>query len=437
MKIQAWSAVIGMALLVPHAAAGGGCQCRFEVAGASGAPVAIRRATRMADAGSCDFAVRLRVGMSGAPEQCPDAHVTVRGMGVHAAPAGSGWDSGWQPIRMKAPGKHVKRRVLRARVHGKSAAVGKASLVLRCEPPPALPGCEDVLQESSYCFLGGGHQVRALGLDSGTVCRAGPDDSSAPLFSLASTSLAVWDGKAYTCVGNSVSGAFVVTPIDAGKPEALAGPCAAVATDGVTLFVLPDASFDSATAAFVQPTRRRPAPLAPATSRPSSQIVPVTQIRAYDLPEAIAAGVYRIAFDLSTVPADSPCAGIAIQTMAARDGILYASGCHPAHGGCTPEPSICVFDTRSGTTMPPVLLDGFEGSVAGLSTLAGARLAVLSGEQSALPPVGYFKTAAPAPQAGGASDQLHIFDAATGARLDSRAIGTTGARGLSCESRAE
>jgi hypothetical protein len=107
----------------------------------------------------------------------------------------------------------------------------------------------------------------------------------------------------------------------------------------------------------------------------------VTEIRAYDLPDAIAAGAYRVAFDLSTIPSDSPCAGLAIKVMAAHDGILYASGCHPGGpSGCTPEQRICVFDTRSGTALPAVHLEDFADTIRGLGTLDGGRLVVLASQ---------------------------------------------------------
>src|SRR5262249_25012484 len=158
------------------------------------------------------------------------------------------------------------------------------------------------------------------------------------------------------------------------------------------------------------------------------------RIRAYDAAEAIPGGPYREVFDLDDVPPDSACAGFVVSTMTAHDGIIYAAGGRVDVGGIVvrPDPRICVFDTRTGAVLPPLTLEGFTGEIHGMSAIDQGRLIVLSGDPVSLPSPGYLPSGQSAPASGGPPDQLHVFDAATGARLDSRTIGTSQATGLAC-----
>ncbi len=403
------------------------CRTHFEVAGATGAPIATTRATRTSDAGTCNFAVRLQ---SDSGDGCA-AFAEVRGLDL-----GKGSVADWRHVTLRQRGRHVKSRKLRARVGGGRAA----RLTLRCAPPPALDGCDDVLAESTYCFLGGGRRVRVVGLASGSVCRSSPEDTTDPASALQSSDLAVWNGDAYTC---SVAGAFVATPVDGGDSRRVAGPCLATTTDGDALLVRPAASgFD--------PSEKD----APAQMLVREDLA----IRAYDVPESVPGGPFRVAFDLTTIPANSPCAGRSFDVITARDGIIYAAGCSAdgAFGTCDViDDTICIFDTHTGTVLAPIQLDGFDGAIRGLSAIGGGRLVVLTNDQTPVPPTGYFPPGSDGqspgdgmprdvrrrrgkgiPAAGG-SDSVQIFDAATGARLDSRTIATTNALGLACVSRGE
>ena len=142
----------------------------------------------------------------------------------------------------------------------------------------------------------------------------------------------------------------------------------------------------------------------------------------------------------STLPADSPCSGVAFEHLAAFDGVLYAAGCKPSDEGCTPDPQICVFDTRNEVVLPALTLEDFGGPIRGMSAIAGGRLLVLTDDQTSVPPIGY-GSSAPGPSGrsadSGPPDRIHIFDTATGARLDTRVIGTSGATGISCTAGAQ
>ncbi len=414
MRALAWGIVLGMAVIAPRAEGGSACQCRFEVAGADGAPLAVTRATRTAEGPGCTFDVRLRVAD---PDRCTAGRRVVRGM--PSGRAAAGWGEAWERLTLKP---HAHRRVLRARVRGAAGAAGHARLALRCKARVALAGCEAVEAESVSCFVGGGSRIRVLGLDSGAVC---PDDADQQKPELVSENLAVWNGVAYSCPGGSTGGAFVATPAEGGDSRIVAGPCTAVTTDGQSLYVLPAANFDT-----VPHTLRFPHVATEGTGRPD--LIP---IRAYDVPENIPARSSRVVFDPATLPADSPCAGVAFNHLAAFDGVLYAAGCRPSDDACTPEPQICVVDTRTGIALPSVTLEDFSGPIRGMSAIDGGRLLVLTDDQSSLPPIGYVPTA-PGPSGTvtghGPPERIHVFDTATGARLDTRAVGTSGATGISC-----
>lgn len=410
MTLPTYALMVALALLAPQAEAGNACDCRFEVAGAGGAPLAVKRATRQPRGGSCEFGVRLRVAD---PERCTGTQAIVRG--VAAGSARVTWGEAWERVSVPAGGKQARRRLLRARVRGETGDTGRARVALRCLPRLSFDGCAGILAESTYCFLGGGRDIRLLGLDSGTACEDAGEPVQAPMD--LGTNLAVWNGVAYSCRAGSATGSFVAKPVEDGEARTLAGPCAAVTSDGESLLVLPRDGFDDPPVQQAQPHS--------------------TTIRAYDLPEVVPGGPYRVAFDLSTIPVESPCTGLAVQVMAARDGIIYASGCHPEPGGCTPEPRICAFDTRTGTTLPPIELQEFSGPILGMSAIDGARLLVLSDDQTAVPPTGYVPSDGDAPPSllrGAPPDRVHVFDALTGARLDTRSLPTALSRGLSCVS---
>ena len=393
-------------LLAGPAHAAGACAGHFEVAGGGGTPVPAKRATKTAAGGACEFAVRLALGSAGS--SC--AATEIRGVAADAVSGAA--TAGWQRVTLKQRARRVSRRLLRARIRGDAGRSTSARLRLRCEPTPAPDGCAPVLAESTYCFLGGGHRVRVVGLESGAVCRDSPKDLTDPEPALHTADLAVWNGEAYTC---SPDGAFVSVPVDGGKPRPVAGPCRAVTTDGEALLVLPDAGFDGSSSAGA-----------------SGADSDLSKIRAYDLPESVPGGPFRVVFDLSTIPPDSPCAGLTITVMTARDGIVHATGCRMDSAGiCVPENLVCAFDTMTGTTRPPLTLEGFTGEIRGLSAMSAGRLAVLTNDRTPVPPVGYFPDQ---PLMAAATDTLHVFDGATGARLDSRPLESADALGLACVS---
>jgi len=421
MRTLALGILLGIVVIAPRAEGGRGraCQCRFELAGADGAPLVVTRATRTAVGTSCRFDVRLRVAD---PERCPGAQSVVRG--IPRERSATGWGEGWERVILRA---RPHRHVLRARIRDGSRPAGHARLALLCKASVALQGCEAVEGESVSCFIGGGSRIRIVGLDSGTVC---PDDANQPKPELVSENLAVWNGVAYTCPGGSNGGAFVATPADGGDSRIVAGPCTAVTTDGQSLYVLPAANFDT-----IPHTLSFRRVLSEGPDQPD--LIP---IRAYDVPENIAARSSRVVLDPATLPAGSPCSGVAFEHLAAFDGVLYAAGCRPSNGGCTPEPQICVFDTRNQIVLPALTLQDFSGPIRGMSAIEGGRLLVLTDDQTSLPPIGYVP-AGPGPS-GTSSDQgpperIHIFDTATGARLDTRVIGTSGATGISCTAGAQ
>src|SRR5262249_12943321 len=160
-------------------------------------------------------------------------------------------------------------------------------------------------------------RIRVVGLDSSTVC---PDDANQPKPELVSENLAVWNGVAYTCPGGSEGGAFVATPVDGGDSRIIAGPCTAVTPDGGSLYVVPTANFDT-----IPHTLRFPRVMSAGPDLPD--LIP---IRAYDVPENIPARSSRVVLDPRTLPADSPCGGVAFEHLAAFDGVLYAAGCRPS-----------------------------------------------------------------------------------------------------------
>jgi hypothetical protein len=402
--------LIGLGTAVPRAEAGSACQCRFEVAGGHGVPLAVRRATRSADGGACAFDVRLRVAD---PEECTGARAVVRG--AAAGRTTTTWGESWERVVMPRAG----RRVLRGRLRGETGGSGRARLTLRCRARTAIEGCEAVEGESTSCYLGGHRRIRVAGLDTGAVCPAGEIE---PRPELVSENLAVWNGRAYTCPGDSVSGAFVATPPAGGDSKRIAGPCAAVTTDGESLYVLPHPGFDapgSVSGAF-------------------AAALPQVAIRAYDLPDAVPAGPYRVAFDPATIPADSVCSQLAFRHLAAQDGYIYAAGCRPSRfAGCAPAPVICVFDTRTGDVLPPLALEDFTGLIRGMSALPDGRLLILTDDQASLPPIGYAPNGGegqrPAIDTRGLPPlRIHAFDAVTGKRLDTRTIDTAFGTGLSC-----
>lgn len=420
--------LLGAALLAtPARAERTACRCGFEVAAPTGAPLPLRRATKRATAGRCEFAVRLRVNAADGSDRCDGARVTLRGL-----PAGTdgAWTDGWQRVTLAARGRRAATRTIRARVRGADGGVGRARLLLRCAQPASLAGCEAPFAESVACYVGGDVLPRVVGLDSGESCRAKlAADEETPSRVITGPSLALWNGRLWTCQGSSVMGAFLSTPVGGGKADQVAGPCVATGTDDDSLLVLPHATFDDGPTLTL--ANRGFLPFAPVTALER----PATAIRAYDVPETVPDGPARTVFDLATIPDDSPCAGLLPSAMTGRSGILYASGSRQtSDGSMTPLSIVCRFDTRSGATLDPLALEGFTGRILGLSAIDQDRLLVLASDGVALPPPGYI----PEPGSSGAvagpggSSQIHVFDAATGARLDTQRIDAGQATGLAC-----
>ena len=422
--------LLGMAILAgPVRAERTACRCGFEVAAPDGTPLPLRRATKRAADGRCEFAVRLRVAAADGSARCDGAQVTTRGLpgGGHAD-----WDAGWQRVTLASRGQRAASRAIRARVRGFGAA-GRARLLLRCAQPASVAGCEAQLGESVACWVGGEVQPRVVGLDSGTSCRAtnGPGTARHEIL-IDGPDLALWHDRLWRCQGTSASGAFVSVSLDGATEEVVAGPCVATGTDGDSLLVLPHPAFEDG-ATLVRRNRGRVIiPLAPEPGAPP------TVIRAYDVPEAVPGGPSRTVFDLATIPAESPCAGIVPSAITGYGGLLYASGLRPTSGGM-PDllPVVCRFDTRSGATLEPLTLEGFTGMILGLSAIDQDRLLVLSADGVALPPPGYLPEGQPLTTIApfGAPPQIHVFDAATGARLDTTPTDLGQATGLACVSR--
>ena len=423
MNRQRWSFLIALTLLASRsAAAGDACTCRFEVSAASGAILPTRRATQTAESRTCTFDVRLRVA-SQERGPCDGASAFLKGLG--AAVAVDPWAMPWERVTIRAAKHGTRRRVLRARVRGTGGAVGRARLALRCEATPQLGGCDAILAEPTYCFVGGGSRPRAAGLTSGGLCG---EDSEAPAPALMTPSLAVWQGEAWTC-GGSPMGSFVASPLEGGEPRRVAGPCAATGTDGDALLVLPRAGFDD------------PLPPAHAGARGRSPLrndVPPAQaheIRAYDLPDNVPGGTYRVVFDLNTISGGSPCGALLFDTITGQDGIVYAAGCQQTDvGTCAPQPFVCVFDTNTGAMRAPLMLEGFAGTIRGLSAIPGGRLLVLTDDPTQLPPIGYDDGSGGGSVSTFGSDQIHTFDVSDGSRLDSKTLPTSRAQGLACVS---
>lgn len=424
MNRLAWSLLIAIALLAPRIAdAAGACGCKFEVSAASGAIRPVSRATRTAEARSCTFDVRLRV----APEEsgaCDGAAASLKGLG--STTTVDPWAMPWERVTIRAGKRGTRRRVLRARVQGSSGATGRARIALRCEAEPALAGCEAILTEPTYCFVGGGSRPRIVGLTSDAICG---DEGQPPVNVLMTRSLAVWQGEAWTCGGGSPMGGFVAMPLEGGDARRVGGPCAATGTDGDALLVLPRAGFDDPLPTNVGVARRQ-FPFSVGMLPPPHDHV----IRAYDLPDDVSAGVYRTVFDLDAIPEGSPCGALLFDTITGQDGIVYAAGCqHTIFGTCTPQPFVCVFDTNTGAVRPVLELEDFDGTILGLSAQPGGRLLVLTDDPTQLPPIGYDDGS------GGTTvtigiDQLHAFDVTDGSRLDSTTLPTAGAQGLACVS---
>lgn len=419
--------LLGMVMLgAPAHAARTACRCGFEVAAPDGAPLPLRRATKRAAAGQCEFAVRLRVAATDGSARCDGAQVTTRGLpaGAHAD-----WDAGWQRITLAPRGRRAASRAIRARVRGIDAG-GRARLRLRCAEPAGLAGCEAQLAESVACYVGGDVQLRVVGLDSGRSCLSEVGTGgNGRMFTIDGPSLALWNDRLWTCQGSSAIGAFVSVSLGSGEEALVAGPCVATGTDGDSLLVLPHATFDGGPTVSRQRGRRFPVPFA------DDPEAPPTEIRAYDVPEAVPSGPSRTVFDLATIPPDSPCAGMVPSAMTGQGGILYVSGLRPTSAGLPELLSIiCRFDTRSGATLEPLTLEGFTGTILGLSAIDQDRLLVLSDNGVALPPPGYLPEGQTFTSIGpfSAPPQIHMFDAATGARLDTQPTDFGQATGLAC-----
>lgn len=426
MNTRTWMLLMGATLAAANADAGDACRCHFEAMGPSRAPIVSKRLVKTADAGTCAFDVGLRA-TGGDPDTCGVTKVVVRGVPNGTLASAEGW-TGWDRVTLRAR-RTAKRRVLRARMHMADGSVAKARMTLRCEPSPTLPGCEDVLAEPTSCFLGGGSRLRMVGLESASVCR---NDGDTLALELMSRNLAVWHGDAYTC--SSAVGGFVATPLDGSEARIVAGLCAATATDGERLLVLPSVGFDQPPAAGTGGIQHR-------GRGPTGERIDPSIIRAYDAPDALRTGTYATAFDLDTIPEESPCAGLSFAVMTAHDGYVYAAGCRRSldvGNLCTPDSQICVFDTRAGTVLPPITLEGFTGEIRGMSVVGDGRLVVLTSDQTALPPIGYEGTPIDGvPTSSIPQDRLHVFDVASGARLDTKVIATSFALGLACETRAD
>jgi hypothetical protein len=397
------------------------CSCQFEVSAASGTIRPVRRATATATDRTCTFDVRLRVAQqqSGA---CDGASARLRSA-TGTAESVDPWAMPWKRVTMRARKHGVRRQVWRARISGSDGAVGRARLALRCAAEPTIEGCDGVLAEPSYCHLGGLTIPRVVGLTSGSVCGVQGPDSLVPLLS---PSFAAWQGNVWMCGVDSPMGAFVAVPISGGDRRRVAGPCDATGTDGEALLVLPRPGFDD--------------PLPPVESSTTPLVGPVLptvphgrEIRAYDLPDDVPAGPYRVVFDLDTIPDGSPCGAMVFDTITAQDGIVYAAGCEPGMSGCMPQSFVCVFDTKTGAVRPRLVLEDFSGRIRGLSALPGGRLVVLTDDVTVLPPIGYGDPPPPGSQSS-FGDKIHTFDVTDGSRLDTVAINASGAQGLSCVS---
>ncbi|HEV7732636.1 MAG TPA: hypothetical protein VGR62_10765 [Candidatus Binatia bacterium] len=425
MNRLAWSLLLILALLAPRSvAAGDACACRFEVSAASGAIRPVGRATQTAAARACTFDVRLRVAAQEGGA-CDGASAALKGLGspVTVDP----WAMPWERVTIRAGKQGMRRRVLRARVQGSGGAVGRARIALRCDAEPLLDGCDAILAESTYCFVGGGSRPRAIGLTSDTLCG---EEGQPPVTVLMTRSLAVWQGEAWTCGGGSPLGGFVATPLEGGEDRRVAGPCAATGTDGEALLVLPRAGFDAPLATNVGRARGQ-LPLGIGMLPPPHG----NEIRAYDLPDDVPGGAYRTVFDLDAIPEGSPCGAIFFDTITGQDGIIYAAGCRQTiFGTCTPEPFVCVFDTNTGAVRPTLELDGFDGRILGLSAQPGGRLFVLTDDPTQLPPIGYVDGSGGGATITVGTNQIHAFDVSDGSRLDSTTIPTMGAQGLACVS---
>jgi len=397
------------------------CSCRFEVSAASGTIRPVRRATATATDRTCTFDVRLRVAQQ-QPGACDGASARLRSA-TGTAESVDPWAMPWKRVTMRARKHGVRRQVWRARISGSDGAVGRARLALRCAAQPTIEGCDAVLAEPSYCYLGGLTSPRMVGLTSGNLCGVnGPE----PLVAHPSPSLAAWQGDLWTCGGDSPMGGFVAVPIGGGDLRRVAGACDATGTDGEALLVLPRPGFDD--------------PLPPVESTRPPGVVPAVltvphghEIRAYDLPDDVPAGPYRVVFDLDTIPDGSPCGAMIFDTITAQDGIVYAAGCEPGMLGCKPQSFVCVFDTNTGAVRPRLVLEDFAGQIRGLSALPGGRLVVLTDDAAVLPPIGYGEPPPPGSQSD-FRDKIHTFDVTDGSRLDTVAIELSGTQGLSCVS---
>src|SRR5262245_36283469 len=113
----------------PTAESAAPCACRFEVSAPSGTIRPVRRATATAKSRTCSFDVRVRVDPREAGA-CDGATAMLRGLGSTET-AVDPWAMSWERVTLRARKQGIRRRTLRARIHGTNGAVGRAHLALR------------------------------------------------------------------------------------------------------------------------------------------------------------------------------------------------------------------------------------------------------------------------------------------------------------------
>ena len=194
----------------------------------------------------------------------------------------------------------------------------------------SLPGCEDLKHESQYCLTSAGGTLAVLGLDSGTVCplTAGPGVASDPI----SPTLA-WRGEAaYACV----SGAGLVrASLQDGTVDVGQMPCTAVTVDDAGRLVVSTAPHDGS------------------DSR--------TSLYAFESwPDALAGRAVTV----------YPGSGFGLlpERLTVRDGVVYTAW----HSTNTIERS----DLVTGQALASVTLQGYDGSILGLSVTGDGRMVI-------------------------------------------------------------
>jgi len=215
----------------------------------------------------------------------------------------------------------------------------------------ALPGCESVTRESEHCLTSASGTLAVVGLDTGTVC---PLASSPPVDVGPGSPTLAWRGEAaYACLYGI---GLVRASLEDGSVLVGQMPCTAVALDDEGRLLVSAAPREA--------------------SDPYG--FPTTNLYAFDSWRDALAGRAAAVYPDGWI-------GWVPERLTVRDGIVYRAW----HSTDTIDRS----ELATGTTLPSIGLQGYDGWILGLAVTGDGRL-VIPGDSW--------------------GDTIRVFDAATG-----------------------